>query len=133
MVQGIVLYVDVCDSNDEPVVFAHEDAARRWVAEHRPDWKVEWEDVRQRWVAKIAFDRAVEEARDGGWYRPGPAPEPLSKADIENDGHQTVYVAHSGLTTFVFADASDAEATYHVWSLSPEHGSRHRLHAVTVL
>ena len=124
-----VFYVDVCDSADPPEIFSDEQTARRWVDENRPGWKVESEMVRQRWEAKASYEGAVEEAQTGGWYQPGPVPAPLAPSASESQ-YPVVYIAHSGLTTFVFADKSDAEAIHFVWSLSPEHGSRHHLHTV---
>lgn len=121
-------YVDVCDSADTPKVFVHEAAALNWAAEHHPDWKVDNEDVRTRWAARKSYEGAVEEAQQGGWYRPGPVPDPVNPN--APDDFFSVYIAHSGLTTFIWRDRSDAEATSHVWSLSPEHGARHHLHTV---
>lgn len=124
-----VYYVDVCDSTVPPEIFAREETARRWAEEHHPDWRVDSEMVRQRFAAAASYSGAVEEAQTGGWYRPGPVPAPLSPHTPEPE-HPWVYVVHAGLTAFVFADRSDATAIHYVWSLSPEHGSRHHLHAV---
>lgn len=127
----VVYYVDVYDSAEAPVLFAREQTARQWALEHHPDWKVDSEMVRQRWEAGESYKGAVEEARAGGWYRPGPGPIPRTP-DTPGVRYDFVFVVHGGLTTFVFQDKSDGEAVYHVWSLHPEHGSRHHLHAVPV-
>jgi hypothetical protein len=127
----VVYYVDVADSTDTPELFANEASALAWAKQHHPDWKIESEMVRQRFEAAVGYNGAVEEAQTGGWYRPGPVPTPRDP-DAPGPPHEVVYVVHSGLTTFVFQDKSDADATYYVWSLHPEHGSRHHLHTVAM-
>jgi len=126
-----MLYVSVYGATEAPAVFVDETAAREWLAEHHPesDWDVHAEMVKHRWNARIGWESMVETAKNEGWYRLGPQPDPPDQGAPDGDEH-AVFAVHPGVTCYVYVDQSDAEANTFLARLSPLASQGFTLHTI---
>jgi hypothetical protein len=124
-----LFYVCVFDSADKPELFSTPAEAEAWAQANRPAWRTTTAMVYQRWNARISLDNLRRQAREEGWYRPGPAPRP-ERPGVASPERRYVGVAHAGHRVRVYADRSDAEANHFLSKLDPYACEVITLHAV---
>lgn len=126
-----VVHVAVYDSHEVPEVYLDSETAQARAVELGAGWSTAHEYVKTRALARKNFGDLVQLAREEGWYREGPRPDPISESEFD-ETYRWVTVVHSGRVVFVYEDESDAVANDFLSRLSPSAPAGYTLHTLAV-